>query len=252
MHPSCATGPADACDSDYCSICWTESLGQAPCVRLGCGHTFHAHCVKDRISKGWSGVRITFSFAECPLCGEGVVHPSLVEAMGRVNRLRLQVRAKALERLQYENGWDLSQVPALRSSSADPAGYALSLYAYYPCYKCKLPYFAGRVACERQGVDAPFDPTELVCGGCSDTSSATKCLRGHGKEYWSWKCRYCCNIATWFCWGTTRFCDDCHSRAATIARMDKKLLPKCSCGRKHAPHGEEFAYGCSLCAANSF
>ena len=27
------------------------------------------------------------------------------------------------------------------------------------------------------------------------------------------KCKYCCSIALFFCWGTTHFCNDCHNRA---------------------------------------
>ena len=33
-----------AAESEYC-ICYTSELGEEPCVRLACGHVFHANCV---------------------------------------------------------------------------------------------------------------------------------------------------------------------------------------------------------------
>jgi len=53
---------------DYCKICYCESLGQAPCVYLECGHIFHMHCVKDQISKKYNGPRIIFNYLNCPSC----------------------------------------------------------------------------------------------------------------------------------------------------------------------------------------
>ena len=34
----------------------------------------------------------------------------------------------------------------------------------------------------------------------------------HGTEAIEWKCKFCCSVASWFCWGTTHFCDDCHRK----------------------------------------
>ena len=29
----------------------------------------------------------------------------------------------------------------------------------------------------------------------------------HGADFIEFKCRFCCNIASWYCWGTTHFCE---------------------------------------------
>ena len=52
----------------YCSVCYTEPLGQAPTVRLTCGHAFHYGCVKRILDGRWNGARMTFGFMGCPLC----------------------------------------------------------------------------------------------------------------------------------------------------------------------------------------
>ena len=52
----------------YCSVCYTEPLGQAPTVRLECGHAFHYTCVKHILTNRWNGPRMNFGFMGCPLC----------------------------------------------------------------------------------------------------------------------------------------------------------------------------------------
>lgn len=53
---------------DYCSICYSESLSQAPCIQLECGHIFHFDCINERLKSRWTGDRITFTYLYCPLC----------------------------------------------------------------------------------------------------------------------------------------------------------------------------------------
>jgi hypothetical protein len=66
-------------------------------------------------------------------------------------------------------------------------------------------------------------------------------------DFSEYKCRFCCNVACWFCWGTTHFCDACHRRATEMSRKPQHELPKCTCNVKHPPNGVEFCLGCSLC-----
>ena len=33
----------------------------------------------------------------------------------------------------------------------------------------------------------------------------------HGTEFIQFKCRFCCSLSTWHCWGKTHFCSKCHS-----------------------------------------
>jgi hypothetical protein len=98
--PPCleCTGHAE----EFCNICWTEELRAAPCIRLRCGHTFHMHCVKERLKRKWPTPKISFSYAKCPLCIDWVDHPECNGAMRQVHELRTKVEAAALERYRVE------------------------------------------------------------------------------------------------------------------------------------------------------
>jgi RCR-type E3 ubiquitin transferase len=154
-----------------------------------------------------------------------------------------------------------------------------------------------------------FDPSELICGGCVPHSADATC-RKHGDAYIEYKCRFCCSVAVgcgslpsvlwpafspgcvvtppqvFFCFGTTHFCDTCHSQPGYMQNQQSagKLppcpaLPLCACSPlcivcnamqvlnvvvvisgkegdpaqgcplkvKHPPTGQEFALGCGLC-----
>ena len=69
------------------------------------------------------------------------------------------------------------------------------------------------------------------------------------------------NMATWFCWGTTHFCDKCHRKQVetqALTKTPKNQLPKClgvgKCptGGNHADNGEECILGCSLCTGTNY
>lgn len=83
----------------------------------------------------------------------------------------------------------------------------------------------------------------------------------HGMDFLEYKCRYCCSVAVFFCFGTTHFCDTCHDDFQRLTNIPKIKLPKCPAGPKatqlmgeecplhisHPPTGEEFALGCGIC-----
>merc|ERR1712037_1035837 len=126
------------------------------------------------------GPRISFGFTNCPICKVRMAHPALNYLLDPVQALHEDVRKKALMRLEYEG---LSKCEAVSTGEA----------------RCDLDAGAG---------DA-FNPEELVCGGCSDVSQAQMCPK-HGTDYLEYKCRYCCSVAVFFCFGTTHFCNSCH------------------------------------------
>lgn len=82
--PPCYEGcGGPAADGDaYCGVCYSDALRRQPAISLSCGHTFHAACVTQYISAGYSGPAISFSFLGCPLCrvcftSHAAVAPSL-------------------------------------------------------------------------------------------------------------------------------------------------------------------------------
>ncbi|GAB6023050.1 hypothetical protein CHUAL_007142 [Chamberlinius hualienensis] len=247
---------------DMCMICFTEALSCAPAIQLGCGHVFHLQCCRKVLTKKWTGPRITFGFSLCPICKNPIEHTVLKDLLEPVQVLFEDVRRKALMRLEYEG---LHKAEAITTPGArfyeDPAGYAMERYAYYVCYTCQKAYYGGEVRCDIEAGGADdYDPTELVCGGCSDVSSAQMCPK-HGADFLEYKCRYCCSVAVFFCFGTTHFCNACHDDFQHVTNIPKPELPHCPAGAKgkqlegeecplhlpHPPTGEEFALGCGVC-----
>lgn len=247
---------------DMCMICFTEALSAAPAIQLDCSHVFHLQCCRRVLENRWLGPRITFGFISCPICKNKINHIALKDLLDPVKELYEDVRRKALMRLEYE-GLHKSEAittPGVRFYN-DPAGYAMNRYAYYVCYKCRKAYFGGEARCDAEaGQGDDYDPRELICGACSDVSRAQMCPK-HGTDFLEYKCRYCCSVAVFFCFGTTHFCNACHDDFQRMTSIPKEELPHCPAGPKgkqlegtecplhvvHPPTGEEFALGCGVC-----
>ncbi|XP_075230357.1 E3 ubiquitin-protein ligase MYCBP2-like isoform X2 [Lycorma delicatula] len=249
---NCSGDPSLKQDADdMCMICFTEALSCAPALQLKCGHVFHLHCCRNVLQKKWAGPRITFSFSQCPICKAPMDHPVLNGLLAPIRQLYEDVRRKALMRLEYEG---------LDKGRADPATYAMDRYAYYVCFKCSKAYYGGEARCDAELGGSEFDPSELVCGACSDVSRAQMCPK-HGTDFLEYKCRYCCSVAVFFCFGTTHFCNACHDDFQRVTNLPRAELPPCPAGPKaksldgeecplHVKHpqtGEEFALGCGVC-----
>ncbi|EGD81373.1 highwire [Salpingoeca rosetta] len=240
---------------DECMVCFCGCLREGPCIMLGCGHIFHADCIFRMLKTGWPGPRITFDFATCPLCRssllEGEPHPLLATMLAPIKALHADVRRKALMRLQYDN-------EKVEGTEEKRAARAMKKYTYYKCFKCSKAYFGGEEACAVGSND--FDEEELVCPACSGGEAQQVCPK-HGTDFLEYKCRYCCSVAVFFCFGTTHFCQPCHDDYQRCLDCPKANLPKCPAGPKltqlegeecplhvkHPPTGEEFALGCGIC-----
>ncbi|KAF4525840.1 hypothetical protein B566_EDAN011545 [Ephemera danica] len=220
---------------------------------MKCGHVFHLHCCRNALSKRWAGPRITFAFSQCPICKSDMQHSQLNTLLAPIRELFEDVRRKALMRLEYEG---LHRSEAIVSPGArfhnDAPSYAMDRYAYYVCFRCKKAYYGGEARCDADaGATEDYDPAELVCGACSDVSRAQMCPK-HGTDFLEYKCRYCCSVAVFFCFGTTHFCNPCHDdfqRVTNLPRPRAKQLEgeECPLHIKHPPTGEEFALGCGVC-----
>eukprot|EP00475_Leptophrys_vorax_P034482 TRINITY_DN5569_c0_g1_i1.p1 TRINITY_DN5569_c0_g1~~TRINITY_DN5569_c0_g1_i1.p1 ORF type:complete len:1052 (+),score=271.57 TRINITY_DN5569_c0_g1_i1:49-3204(+) len=250
--------------TEMCCICYSEDLGSAPSVRLtSCGHWFHSQCLKERLSRKWPGARIGFKFLLCPLCSKEMEHPSVAAELAEVRKLKEIVGAKVKERVENEALHDEEKVKDEHSPYYnDPVKYGWDVYAFYQCYHCKQPYFGGRRACEANLAEEAA-PSEYVCMDCSSLKSKKKCDIPEHQEFILWKCRFCCSLATWYCWGRVHFCEYCHTNdpwgrdAGNYDNEDRAKCPppgktECPIGGNHPPNSHnadsEFAMGCGMCS----
>jgi len=186
-------------------------------------------------------------------------HPTLEKLQAEVDELRAEVAKRAMMRLRYDNLLDHAEITTPSSPFYEkPEAYAMQRYSYFLCYECKMPYYGGEAHCGAAGGE--FKPEELICQSCQPLlGGATEC-EIHGREFLEYKCRFCCSVAVWFCFGTTHFCDKCHNEPGRMCEAKPEDLPKCPAGPlmaqlegdcplgcKHPPSGEEFCLGCSIC-----
>ena len=264
--------------TEPCCVCYVDELKSEPCIRLGCGHVLHRRCAMARVKAGWPTQNITFEHLRCPLCGDDgreqtergsmqaavMSHPGLAASLAPVLALREDIMRRARRRLALDANGPPKQIKTGGEYEGRPGEYALSRFNYYLCETCETPYFGGDRACHRGGLERGDgdnqvpqqgpDAHQLVCGKCSITAKGKECKKGHGDEEMEYKCRYCCDVAVWFCFGTTHFCDKCHTRWVLSSPDWETDPPMKGCTRKtcplrvdHPEHGIEFCLGCAVC-----
>jgi len=236
-----------------------------PSIMLSCGHIMHISCLIRKLRKRWPGPRITFFFTECPTCRKPIEIkgcPEIEKELSKIHDLFNLVKSKALQRFKFEGLEKLESERLLNPKDKfylNPEGLALAKLSYYMCYKCQIPYFGGLKSCENDNENlADYKAEELICGKCAGIGNMKSC-KIHGNDFLEYKCKFCCSVAQWFCWGTTHFCQNCHQRQLNgdyISKYPIKKLPKCpgpmKCPLKieHLPNGTEFAIGCAICRNN--
>jgi hypothetical protein len=229
--------------AEFCAICYVEEVRAQPAVQLACGHQFHFLCLVRQLESGYPRLRITFSHICCPLCKHKISCPALprVDALVRPwLQLEQTVTRMAATRLVAEG--------RLREAQGEsPESFAMRIYAYYACQRCKAPFFAGLAACGEAE-----ESSELLCGDCARPAGG-RCR--HPQEFHMWKCRFCCSVASFRCWTTHSFCQKCHARQVAgefLSRQPPSAFPVCAgpsvcpLGVKHG-HCEETFLGCSMC-----
>ena len=252
-----------------CSICYTKKLVNSPIIVTSCGHYIHYQCIKERLEKKWKGPKITFNHCLCPTCNNWFnvkTIPELQKMIEEDKKLYELIKEMSLKRLKLEN---LDKDPRLTDLNSPWFGkdieFAMKRLSYYMCFACKKPYFAGRREfgndINNKNDNFNYDLQNCLCGKDSELKNVAgknSCDK-HGKDFIEYKCKFCCKIASWFCWGTTHFCEDCHKRQCNedyVGKYPKDTLPKCNkstceVGGNHPPNGEEFAIGCFICRNNS-
>ncbi len=126
-------------------------------------------------------------------------------------------------------------------------------FSFFRCKKCSDPFCGGLKECRE---DVSEDSPAKFCLDCFDYTSikgVTNCTT-HGRKYIQYKCKFCCNVASHFCFGTTHFCEECHMlqlKGDYLTNKQKEELPECNetclLGNSHPPNGEEYGLYCLLC-----
>lgn len=146
-----------------------------------------------------------FTFCLCPVCKQWMQFPefsSPQQLLIQYKLMLMDVRSKAYQKLLHE-GRDKDEAVHQQESVyyKKPQEYAVAIYSFYECFKCRKAYFGGAKDCQRalEEDNQVFNPTELVCPKCCNLDGAATCPK-HGLDYIEYKCRFCCNPAVFFCW----------------------------------------------------
>ena len=234
--------------SNICSICFTEELSTQPCISMtSCSHVFHYNCFVKQIDSGvyanYTRNRLDFSHCLCSVC-KSLMLPAQTPLLRSFQDEKLKY-IDLIRRCVYQLRAEKLEIPFGEGEEE----FALRKFNFYNCHICQSIYYGGRREC---GVDVEgIHSSKFACGGCRN-----KC-KFHDPEYSIYKCRYCCNLATYFCFGTTHFCADCHDNiwglinAYGILEEGNKIRKcrgkKCPSGGKHPANGEEHFVGCYKC-----
>src|SRR3990167_4665210 len=241
LHPACNSNTNL---DDNCCLC-SEKLRRYPLVKLSCSHIFHAKCVEYRVASRWTTNNICLTYCRCPLCYKKIsTHFGCIPNLNYGNALRADLKHRLPGVLE---NMGITVKPMI--SDDDYEDEALRKVNYYECFKCKSIYFGGLRECGQ--FDVPIE--NLLCNACVGSCSK------HGSDYLIYKCKFCCCVANYFCFGHTHFCANCHPKAWDIVNANFymcikspiEFCPKngsCPLGNiPHPPSGEEFVIGCSAC-----
>jgi len=171
----------------------------------------------ELFDRQWPKARISFDFMSCAACRNPIVtHPYLEEKLAPLLALKAAVVKLAVGRLA-QDGLDASS-DELSAWDGDLEKASMSRYVYKMCTKCKVPFFAGAVDCA-QIAEAEEAKESVVCEGCLSPEGVPSCEL-HGTDYIQWKCRYCCSLSTYECFGYLHVCENCHPCPPLNSLMD--------------------------------
>jgi len=247
-------------------------LSTAPALQLpACRHAYHAECLRDAVRAGRPGPAVTFAHLACPQCGLGgsswtamaiegrapVSHPALRADLQDDVALLAEVARVATQRIAAYGPSAFPEVEPGGEWAGRPVDYALDKFNFYRCFRCGKAYYGGQRECGAAppGAPAGWAAEELVCPGCCVTEGG-RCS-AHGADYIEWKCRFCCSVATWVCFGGVHMCTGCHDKYLQRGGWGTNWQPTpcagpatCPLRTAHAPNGMEHCLGCALCRAN--
>eukprot|EP01083_Nonionella_stella_P317630 1157632_1 len=249
--------------ADQCYICFDWIGAMTPIELECCGLKLHYECLVEYVESKFlrnDGRRITLKQLSCLMCKRQMIHKSAAQLFAPIDELYEKVKRLVLNRLELDDKMNDDE------AMEDPLAYAIKLYSCFICFECKNPYYGGLNDCGGGFLEDKIDPKERLCSACGVPQNYETQCNEHGDEYIQWKCRFCCGLATFFCFGTTHFCESCHCKAHQLVQTKKEELVQCPCKSnqqthlpetvangscplhiKHPPSGEEYCLGCAYC-----
>eukprot|EP01029_Cantina_marsupialis_P026613 TRINITY_DN7200_c0_g2_i1.p1 TRINITY_DN7200_c0_g2~~TRINITY_DN7200_c0_g2_i1.p1 ORF type:complete len:547 (+),score=113.76 TRINITY_DN7200_c0_g2_i1:122-1762(+) len=241
---------------EECAFCGSDMIDY-PSIRLNCGHLFHVQCIENHISLSGhmrefeNGKSLSYGFLKCPSCTKDISHPLICNEQF-ASMILLRDSTERLAARVFENEKMNEKSDYVQGSSN--LQYAFDKLNFYLCSNCDIPYYGGAKACGAAGEPSVVEPKK--CSLCA--SKGKSCCDKHGNgDNIIFKCQFCCKTASFFCWGTTHFCVDCHERQCKhdyLNKYPKDRLPKCvgKCCRFYGHEiGEEYSI-CSLCESEVY
>jgi len=248
-HPCCGLKgekehlPCSECEGSLCCYCG-DSLSVMPSIALECGHFCHRDCVFKHLDTCSLTKRIILPHCGFPGCNALPKHLILNAKISQYAVLASKIDKMLHKQMEIEKTAEDDRVlnPDDEDYYQKPEALARATFLFFMCEKCGEPYYGGHKECG--GEDAPEE--HYLCNTCGKIGLST-CPK-HGTDGMIYKCFFCCNEASWFCWGTTHFCDPCHRRWQDAM---KGPWPKCNGKCQFAPHpsnGTKEIYGfCAIC-----
>lgn len=194
-----------------CYICLENERKLA---KLSCSHHVHKDCLHTQVGHLSSkGVIILPKHGQCGLCGNWI-------------------KNKHLSGIHFR-----SLITELKQVCGDVPQEILSQQRVYRCYYCGVLFKEAKLACVEEDEEI-INPAMVRCTRCKDHCHI------HGDDSLSYKCRFCCNAATFQCGFGNHMCTICH---------EDQIAKPCvgesgGCDGNHPENGTvSVCYGCTMC-----
>ncbi len=137
--PSCVLESNE--ETNLCGICYTCELSEEPCVRLSCGHVFHANCVNLMMTHRWTTTRVSFGYLDCPSCKQEIALNYSVPILSQKLIEQLTSKARVLQMslsVAKKEGYDKKGRVVTEGDIyfGQLAEFAMHNFAFYECSKC--------------------------------------------------------------------------------------------------------------------
>lgn len=221
-----------------CSIC-LSSCTLSPSVVLKCGHPCHKNCLVDLYNEK----KVMKGKVDVPRCNNSMIckavpyHSCVKEDAEKWEEIDSKIEEITKERMieeDIENESVHVNNPEDKDYYKQPLKFAHDNFVFYFCDKCHQPYYGGHKDCEADLDDDVDIDDDFICLRCQRQFLNVDCPK-HGNKTMVYKCFFCCNPASAFCWGRVYFCSECHKNPRNAMRPP---FPKCDGKCQFAPHAE--------------